>query len=577
MTERTVSLSWVNSKLSQIFISTRENRKGAEYSQALFRVVAGPVFVICMSAIMATTGNFEISPSQIALYSSIYSILSISILIWVIQRPGEYLSRRVFAMVMDYSAITSIMSIGDSVLLPTYAPLLWVTLGYGLRFGSQYLVISTCMALVSILTATYFNSFLWNYPYVVVAFILTTIAVPTYAHRLVSRTFEAHSQAVQANQTKSRFLAQASHDLRQPIHAISLFTACLRDTGLSSEQHQMVDNIDRSVHSVSGLFRSLLDISTLESGKVQPRLQPVAIGVIIDDLIQQNREAAKWAGVVFRQVPANIYVSTDATLIATVLQNILSNAIKYAPGRQVLVGCRRRRGCISIEVHDQGEGIAAHHLPMLFEEFYQARERGDKDVEGVGLGLAIVKRLVKLLEIEVSIRSLRGRGTSVIIDGLKIAHLVAQADVVQISERKDHSAMKGLRVLLVEDDKNVLLATATLLEKWGCTVQADTGLPKNVAVCDLIITDFDLGANLTGTDCISRVRQLLGRDIPAVIMTGHDVGRILEEPGNENIPVLSKPVRSQELREVVLMQKVKIDELARTDNKERTSAQPDHL
>lgn len=566
MTDKPVSLSWANSKLSQIFISTRENRKGAEYSQALFRVVAGPVFVICMSAIMATTGNFEISPRQIALYSAIYSMLSISILLWVIQRPGEYLSRRVFAMVMDYSAITSIMSIGDSVLLPTYAPLLWVTLGYGLRFGSRYLVISTCMALASILTATYFNSFLWNHPYVVVAFILTTIAVPTYAHRLVSRTFEAHSQAVQANQTKSRFLAQASHDLRQPIHAISLFTACLRDTGLSTEQHQMVDNIDRSVHSVSGLFRSLLDISTLESGKVQPHPRPVAIGPLIDDLIQQNKEAAKWAGVVLRQVPANVYVSTDATLIATVLQNIISNAIKYAPGRQVLVGCRRRAGCLSIEVHDQGEGIAAHHLPMLFEEFYQARERGDKDVEGVGLGLAIVKRLVKLLEIEVSIRSLRGRGTSVIIDGLTITHPEIQSDISSISEKRDQPAMRGLRVLLVEDDKNVLLATATLLEKWGCTVQADMGLPKNVAACDLIITDFDLGANITGTDCIATVRQLLGRDIPAVIMTGHDVARILAEPGNENIPILSKPVRSGELREVVLMQKAKIDELAQAES-----------
>ncbi|MEP7456410.1 hybrid sensor histidine kinase/response regulator [Phyllobacterium sp. SB3] len=515
---------------------------------------------------MVTTGNFEISPQQIALYASVYSMLSISILLWVVQKPGEYLSRRVFAMVMDYSAITSIMSIGESVLLPTYAPLLWVTLGYGLRFGARYLVISTCMALASILVATYFNSFLWGHPYVVVAFILTTIAVPTYAHRLVSRTFEAHSQAVQANQTKSRFLAQASHDLRQPIHAISLFTACLRDTGLSKEQHQMVDNIDRSVHSVSGLFRSLLDISTLESGKVKPHPGPVALGILIDDLIQQNNEAAKWAGVTLRQVPTNVYVLTDATLIATVLQNIISNAIKYAPGRRVLIGCRRRGGCVSVEIHDQGEGIAAHHLPMLFEEFYQARERGDKDVEGVGLGLAIVKRLAKLLEIEVSIHSLRSKGTSVVIDGLRLADPEFHTKTIPTSEKRDQTAMRGLRVLLVEDDRNVLLATATLLEKWGCIVQADISLPRNVEDCDLIITDFDLGANITGTDCIASVRHLLGRDIPAIIMTGHDVNRILEELGQGNIPVLSKPVRSAELREVVMMQKTKTDELARIHN-----------
>lgn len=495
-------------------------------------------------------GTVPLEAGSVAYLVIYYWFFSFGAYWWVVQRPADNVLRRAITITNDIGALTYTMAMGGAPFLPLYSIVIWVTVGNGLRFGTTYLKISTAAALASIAVTTYVNDYWRANPFMVLTLVSTTILVPAYIFILLGRVERAYQREQEASLSKSRFLAQASHDLRQPIHAISLFTACLRDANLPNRELQMVDNIDRSLQSVSRLFKSLLDISTLDSGKVEPVVEPVQIEEIIEDVVRQNSEAAQIDGTELRAIPCDVTVMTDRALFTTMLQNIVNNAIKYAPGRPILIACRRRGGTLAVQVYDRGPGIPYEHQDKVFDEFHQVRERGDKDVEGVGLGLPIVRRLSRLLGLDVELRSVPERGTCVTLSDLSIArNFVGVTGKPMVDQPV---AIDGVKVLLVEDDEAVLAATASLLRKWGCQVQAEAAIPSTVAHIDLLITDFDLGNGMTGTECIDRVRQLAGREIPVVVMSGHDEARVREDLGSPEIPILSKPVRPAELRSVIL-------------------------
>lgn len=529
-----------------------------ERAQAIVRIAILTLLSIYLLPILASKDTPASGWNIYWVYAGSF-LSSWFLLSWIIYRPGENHWRRASAMGLDYGAMTYAMSVGGAPLLPVSALVLWVTVGYGLRYGARYLGAAAVVALASFAITTFFNDYWRQNPYVVTTMAAMAILVPAYIFALLNRLQRANAAQQEANLSKSRFLAQASHDLRQPIHAISLFTACLRDAGLQPPELAMVDNIDRSLQSVSRLFKSLLDISTLDSGKMTPETETIAISEIIGDIVNQNSEAAQKVGSQFHVVRCSRYVEVDRGLLNTILQNIVSNAIKYAPGHPILIGCRRKANGLAIQVYDRGPGIEEAHLPRLFEEFYQVRNRGDKDLEGVGLGLAIVKRLAVLMNLDVNLRSVVGRGTCVTISGLKVAK-------PRVRPRTQWSPplvpANGLRVLLIEDDEAVLLATASLLRKWGCSVQAELAVPECLDECDLLITDFDLGDGMTGTESIARVRLLSGWRVPAVVMSGHDAARVREDLADDEIPILSKPVRPAELRSAILLPTI----AARTDD-----------
>lgn len=543
------AVSWFERLTWRITGNAADNTYDPERGQAITRIIIVPLFDVYMVSALAWEGIG--TTAQWAFIVAIQAYIPVSfLLLWrIVTRPGNFPRRRLFAMFGDYGAMTFAFSVGEMATLPVFATLLWVTVGNGMRYGSAYLLLATVMGMATIAIATVFNSHWRGEPYIVITLVITMLIVPAYINGLQNALRRALNEAREASLAKSNFLAQASHDLRQPIHAMSLFIACLRDAGLGPEERSMVENIDRSLHSVTRLFRSLLDISTLDSGKVEPKLKAIAVGELLADIARQNSQAAEWAKVTLRVVPCSLYALTDEVLLATMLQNLVGNAVKYAPGRQVLVGCRRRGGKLAIEVHDLGDGIAEEHLPHVFEEFYQVRERGDRDVEGVGLGLPIVRRLGRLMGLTVAIRSTRGRGTAVTIDGLPI--VPAPAAGPRPAASAPPTVTKGLRVLLVEDDQDVLRATATLLEKGGCIVQAETAPPDRIDGCDVLITDFDLGGKRTGADCIALVRELATRNVRAVVMTGHDEMRVRTELDNASVPILAKPVRPAEMRSVL--------------------------
>jgi CheY-like chemotaxis protein/anti-sigma regulatory factor (Ser/Thr protein kinase) len=300
---------------------------------------------------------------------------------------------------------------------------------------------------------------------------------------------------------------------------------------------------------VSQLFRSILDIYTLDHGKLVPQVDTVHLGTLLQDIVKQNTEAARWAGVELRLHPCSYWVNVNPGLLTTMVQNVLSNALKYAPGQPVLIGARRQGKRLAIVVYDKGRGIAAEHLPNVFDEFYRVRHVRDKDVEGLGLGLSIVKRISQLLHVDIHIRSEVGKGTKVMISGLEqgLSKTVKFPRAMAV-----HDRLKGLRVCLVEDDANVLMATSALLGKWGCEVQGHSDGEGLTSDCDIIIADFDLGRKISGSECIAAIREQRGWEVPALVITGHEIERIRQSLQNQNISVMAKPVRPPELRSVLL-------------------------
>ncbi|WP_161632861.1 hybrid sensor histidine kinase/response regulator [Pseudomonas syringae] len=472
-------------------------------------------------------------------------------LIWRIAvRPSVSTRRRMFALIVDNMAGIVTITVGGEPMLPVYSVMLSMTVGYGMRYGRNYLLLATGLALASLCLIIQLTPFLQEHPAVAMMMILTMLVLPSFVYFLLSRLHIALNETQAANEAKSRFLAQASHDLRQPIHSISLFTACLRDASLGADERRLVENIDRALSAVEQLFRSLLDIYTLNQGEVNPRLETIDVDALINGLVSQNSEAANWAGVEIRVRPCRQHTCSDPALLRTLLQNLISNAFKYAPGKPLLIAGRRRNGALDIGVYDRGRGISEKHLPHLCNEFYRVREERDQDIEGVGLGLSIVKRIADLLKLHIRIGSRLNKGTVVVISGLPIVAARQVAPVPDIDWNK--RLLGGLRVLLIEDNYNVLQATAMLLRKWGCDVQTASAIPQAGVDCDLVVTDFDLDRSATGADYISHLSELHGRRIPAIVITGHEIQHVQQSLNDPQIPVLSKPVRPAELRSLLI-------------------------
>jgi signal transduction histidine kinase len=355
---------------------------------------------------------------------------------------------------------------------------------------------------------------------------------------------KARQAAEDANRAKSSFLAQASHDLRQPIHAIGLFTASMKETRLDDDQRDMVASIETSVESVTHLFGSLLDISRLEAGGVTPRAAPSDLGALIARLVDHNTDAARRRGCKLRAVGTAAWVDTDVGLLAAMAQNILSNAFKYAPGSRVLIGPRQSGGRLGLQICDTGPGIDPSQAGAVFEEYYRLNMSSAPEVEGMGLGLAIVRRLGDLLNLDVFLSSVPGKGTSVTILGLE---KVDPAEAERISPARSHP-LSGRRICLIDSDPDIRAATVRLLDWWGCLVEVHDAPPSQVKACDIILTDIPADSEISAHEFIRILRDQAGWDIPVAILTGHSVAEIGTGKDMLDAIVLLKPVSPAKLR-----------------------------
>ncbi len=356
-----------------------------------------------------------------------------------------------------------------------------------------------------------------------------------------------------AAETKSRFLAQASHDLRQPIHAIGLLSERLSQTDLTPDQRELVSKISWSVGNASGMFRALLDVAAIESGTLQKRIEPVSINELLAEIDNQNALVAEQAGVDLRLVPSDLIVMTDRALLGSMLQNLVTNAIKYAPGRKIVVGCRRRGKRVSIHVVDNGPGIPAAELEHVKKEFYRASDQSRLGTDNKGLGLAIVNRLALMLDLVFVLHSEEGKGTSARIRGLPIA-------TDNVREKKDSPSRKlplsGLRVVVADDDAETLRSTESLLEQWGCEVAAFARFPDKVPPCDVMLSDFDFGESGTLGDQGAELARITDMGAQLIILSGHHPDTIREALGGDRGLVLSKPLRAAELRSALMSARI---------------------
>ena len=357
--------------------------------------------------------------------------------------------------------------------------------------------------------------------------------------------------AEEASLAKTRFLASASHDLRQPVHALGLFVGALRGYNLDAEPRQLVDRIEESVSAMDGLFSALLDISRLDAGVVAPEWQVFAIQPLLDRVLRDYAVEASAKGVCLRARKTGWFVRSDPVLLERILRNLVSNAVRYTDRGGVLVGCRKR-AALRIEVWDTGKGIPQAHLQRVFEEFYQLDNPERDRARGLGLGLAIVRRLAGLLDHAVHIASRPGRGSVFAIDVP-----LAEASRARPAAPAPGESRRGL-ILVVDDEAAIQDGMRSLLQGWGHDVLC-AGSGAEMLAClagrtgrpDLIICDYRLRGNETGADVIARLQQHYDHPIPGLLITGDTAPDRLEEATNSGLLLLHKPVANSRLRAAV--------------------------
>lgn len=352
-----------------------------------------------------------------------------------------------------------------------------------------------------------------------------------------------------ANAAKTRFLAAASHDMRQPVVTIGLLLGILREQAVSAPLRAMVDRIHEAAISLEGLLKGLMDLSRLESGTIKPRLQIVPIAPLFEAIDLHHQIAAASKGLHLRFRPTTLAVNSDPTLLDQVLRNLVDNAIRYTDRGGVLVAARKRRDRVLLQVWDSGRGIAAESQALVFEEFVQLDNPGRERNKGLGLGLAIVQRGMRLLGRRISLRSTPGRGSCFTLELPLAAHSSPAAQPAPVPALP----LAGLLVWLIEDDTAVRDAMVARLRQWGAQVHAlscradlEQQLAGAAALPALIVSDQRLPDG-TGVQCVARIRERAARFVPALIVTGDTAPSDIAGLVSSGLPVLHKPFSGGEL------------------------------
>ena len=370
---------------------------------------------------------------------------------------------------------------------------------------------------------------------------------------------DAKDEAEKANRAKTDFLAAASHDLRQPLHAMQMYIAALRQKSDNPEASRIIENIDAVSVSTARLLSALLDVSQLESGAIKPQYEEFAIQDILRRVYRSFSPAARQKNLDFRLMPCSASVNSDPVLLERILGNFMSNAVRYTQNGRVLIGCRRRADTISVEVWDTGCGIPENETQAIFEDFHQIDNLERDRSKGLGLGLGIAQRLTICLGHEIECDSIVGLGSRfavLVAVGKSKAH--KESEVMKLENRPWD--LSSVCVLLIEDDKEVLQATQQLLITWGCKVYLGRHLDDvlrvieepNISIPDIIIADNRLPGDANGMEVSTRVQLVLGRAIPTVIVTGDVEENHIRDIADQGYRVLTKPVQPAKLRALIL-------------------------
>ena len=377
----------------------------------------------------------------------------------------------------------------------------------------------------------------------------------TEGKRLETELIEARRAAERANKANTAFLAAASHDLRQPVQALSLLNGALRRTVKQPLAREMVASQQLSLDAMTNLLNSLLDISRLDAGAIEPEFEEFSIQRLFDRQSAEFARQASQKGLIFRQVDCDLAVRSDANLLGEIVQNLVSNAIRYTDQGEVVLSCEQEGNRLRIDVRDTGIGIEEDQLEEIFQEFHQCKAPGASS-EGFGLGLAIVRRLADLLTLRIKVDSTPGGGSCFCVYVPLVAGASMEADDEPADDSFIPADVSGM-IILIEDDVKVANAWGLLLEAEGYGVATAASAPdaqelvRNFAIPpDLIISDFHLLDGSTGVDAVVAIRDHAQKDIPAFIVSG-DTSKVVDAARSlQNSVLMSKPVNTDRLLEM---------------------------
>lgn len=373
-----------------------------------------------------------------------------------------------------------------------------------------------------------------------------------------ARTSGKPKRAPNAHQ-QNQLLAVASHDLRQPVHALGLYIAELRRKISGEEQRYLIGQVERSIDAITRLLNALLDISRLDSGTVQPQKSVCDIALLLERIVADFQMAAHSKNIRLVVRPFHGFAISDPVLLERIVMNLVGNALRYTrPFGTVLIACRRRGQHVLIEVRDNGIGIEKSQQTKIFREFIQLNGQQSDEQKGLGLGLAIVDRLVKLLGHSMLLRSAPGLGSNFTLrldSALMLDRRVAAVDCA--ATELPGLFLAGKKILLVDGDGLILDGMARIIASWGGEISTATGcaavqqLIGSGAAWDIVISDYRLTDNLTGLELIQTIRRALGHRIPGILISGDTstcVRNATQDAGHYFLP---KPVKPAKLRSLL--------------------------
>ena len=368
---------------------------------------------------------------------------------------------------------------------------------------------------------------------------------------------EARQVAERANVAKSRFLAAASHDLRQPLQTLALLQGLLVKLVEGPKAQQLVTRIDETLGAMSGMLNTLLDINQIEAGTVRAQISTFPVNDLLERLRDEFAYHAEAKRLQLRLVPCDVSITSDPRLLEQMLRNLIANALKYTDNGKVLIGCRRRSGHVRLEVWDSGVGIDAFDLQAIFDEYHQVDNAARERSRGLGLGLSIVKRLGDLLGHTVQVRSVPGKGSVFAIDVMEQPDQAGSRTIAP-SDAGSGTGQRSGRILIIEDDPEVRELLEVLLADDGHKVtSAHDGsaalklATKAKTAPDLILSDYNLPGAMNGVEATGKLRELIGRPVPVIILTGDISTSALRDIADHDCEQLNKPVKPRVLSQTI--------------------------